>query len=346
MTALMLRLLALITFLLVACSQKQEALLQLEQSGATMGTTFSVTIALPPDQVASFTLEDEVEQALSRIEKTMSTYLPDSDLSLFNSSVSTEWQPVAIELCVAIERSLRLAELTGGNFDITLGPLVNLWGFGPAGVVYEPPAAKDVEHALEKTGYRKLEADCANSMLRKTDESLYVDLSAFAKGFAVDKLAELLDHQEIHNYLVEIGGEVRARGRNGSGDNWRIAIEKPADNDRTVQAIVNITDMAIATSGDYRNFFEYENKRYSHTIDPHTGRPVEHRLASVSVVAQQAARADALATALFVMGPAEGPKFAEQNAISALFLILEEPALEKPGINEIFTGDFAGLISR
>ena len=341
MTDRLIRILVLLACSLGACSAKQDTLLQLEQSGSTMGTTFSVSIALPSDQVASFRLEDEIIQALARMEHSMSTYIPDSELSLFNATVSTDWQPVSRELCAAIEQSLLLAEFTGGTFDITVGPLVNLWGFGPDGVIHEPPAEAELKYALERTGYEKLDTDCVNSALRKSDANLHVDLSAYAKGLAVDRLAEILDQNKLDNYLVEIGGEIRAQGHNSSGDSWRIAIEKPAESDRSVQTIVNITDMAIATSGDYRNFFDFEDNRYSHTIDPRTGRPVDHQLASVSVVAGQAARADALATAMLVMGPVDGPQFAERNAISALFLVHEGS-----GINEIMSGDFASLTSR
>jgi thiamine biosynthesis lipoprotein len=340
MTDGLIRSLVLIALFLGACSEKHETFLQLEQSGSTMGTTFSVSIALPSDQAASFGLEGEIIQALSRIEQSMSTYVPDSELSLFNESASIDWRSVSAELCAAVEQSLQLADLTNGAFDITVGPLVNLWGFGPDGVVQEPPAEVDLYDALEHTGHGKLDSDCVNSSLRKSDANLYVDLSAYAKGFAVDRLAEILNQNKVDNYLVEIGGEVRAHGHNSSGDSWRIAIEKPADKDRAVQAIIEVTDMAIATSGNYRNFFEYENNRYSHTIDPRTGRPVDHQLASVSVVAGQAAWADALATAMLVMGPVDGPQFAERNAISALFLVHEGP-----GISEIMSGDFANLIS-
>ncbi|MFT5500373.1 MAG: thiamine biosynthesis lipoprotein [Woeseiaceae bacterium] len=340
MTNGLIRLLVLFALFPGACSKAPEALLQLEQSGSTMGTTFSVSVVIPSDEAASFGLEDEIIQALSRIENSMSTYIPGSELSLFNASVSDDWQTVSVELCVAIEQSLQLAELTNGAFDITIGPLVNLWGFGPDGVIQEPPAESDLQDALKRTGYGKLDSDCVNSLLRKSDANLYVDLSAYAKGFAVDRLAELLEQNKFDNYLVEIGGEVRAQGHNSSGDSWRIAIEEPADNNRSVQTIINITDMAIATSGDYRNFFDFGNDRYSHTIDPRTGRPVRHQLASVSVVAGQAARADALATAMLVMGPVDGPRFAERNAISALFLVHEGS-----GIDEIMSGDFANLIS-
>lgn len=340
MTVVPIRLLLLVALFIGACSEKHETLVQLEQSGSTMGTTFSVSIALPSDQAAAFGLEGELIQALARIEQSMSTYIADSELSLFNESASIDWQPVSAELCVAVEETLQLAELTKGAFDITIGPLVNLWGFGPDGVVQEPPPEADLNAALEHTGHGKLSSDCINSSLRKSDANLYVDLSAYAKGFAVDTLAEILNQNEVENYLVEIGGEIRTQGHNSSGDSWRIAIEKPADKDRSVQTIIEVSNMAMATSGDYRNFFEFENRRYSHTIDPRTGRPVEHQLASVSVVAEQTAWADALATALLVMGPIDGPQFAEQNAISALFLIHD--GLE---IGEIMSGDFANLIS-
>jgi thiamine biosynthesis lipoprotein len=304
-------------------------------SGATMGTTFSVSIAAADTAADSASIQADIDHTLQRIEAQMSTYKSDSELSRFNAHSTTDWHPVPDDLCRAIEEALQVSRMTDGRFDITVGPLVNLWGFGPTGSRVVPPADAEVAAALTHIGYVKLETDCPNSQLRKTDTRLYVDLSGYAKGFAVDRVAEVLDRSGIKNYLVEIGGELRARGSNGSTDNWRIAIEKPLPLQRSVQRIISLSDQAMATSGDYRNFFEAGGKRYSHTIDPRSGRPVDHQLAAVSVTAQNAALADALATALLVMGPAEGRDFAARHGVAALFLV-HGPT----GVTEHTTMDF------
>ena len=186
----------------------------------------------------------------------------------------------------------------------------------------------EISAAQERSGYDKLAADCGRPALRKTRGDMYVDLSGYAKGYAVDALAELLDGHGFKDYLVEIGGEIRVRGQNAAGADWAIAIEKPQAGSRSVQTIVRLTDVALATSGDYRNFFEVDGRRYSHTIDPATGRPVEHNAASVTVIDPSTARADGLATALLVMGPEDGLAFAEQNELAAYYLVRTEERFE------------------
>ena len=204
---------------------------------------------------------------------------------------------------------------------MTVGPLVNLWGFGPAETGYEPPGNDTVTQAMENVGYAKLHVDCTIPALRKEIPGVYVDLSAFAKGHAVDVVAGLLDARALPDYLVEIGGEMRLRGTNARSEAWAIAIETPDRTGRSVRTVVHLSDTAMATSGDYRNFFEHEGRFYSHTIDPRTGYPVAHNGASVTVVAETAAFADAAATALLVLGPDAGMRLAEQENIAAYFLL-------------------------
>jgi thiamine biosynthesis lipoprotein len=199
--------------------------------------------------------------------------------------------------------------------------LVNLWGFGPTESTYEPPPNDAVTAAMQYVGYAKLQADCTIPALRKDAPGVYVDLSAFAKGHAADVVAELLDTRNLPDYLIEIGGEMRMRGTNARSESWAIAVEKPDRAGRSIQTVVHLTDSAMATSGDYRNYFEYEGRFYSHTIDPRTGYPVTHDAASVTVIAQTAAFADAAATALLVLGPDAGMKLAEQENIAAYFLL-------------------------
>jgi len=266
-------------------------------------------------------LQRDIDALLAHIEGTMSTYIVDSELSLFNISESTDWQDASMEFCLCIEESLAISDMTGGAFDVTVGPLVNLWGFGPDGARLEPPSDGQIAAARTQVGFEHLHADCAKPAVRKDLAALYVDLSAYAKGYAVDRVAGLLDEHGIDNYLVDIGGELKVRGHNADGQPWAVAIEEPLDDERRVHSIIRLTDRAIATSGDYRNFFKFAERRYSHEIDTRTGRPVTHSLASVTVIADTAAYADGMATALMVLGPEDGLALAISRNVAALFLV-------------------------
>jgi thiamine biosynthesis lipoprotein len=321
--------LALLALLPGACGRQHTPMPQYELIGQTMGTSFSIKV-VTDDELNGSQLEQEVAGLLSHIDSNLSTWQPDSDLSLFNSNTSTDWIEVTTELCDVIEAALNLSERTGGAFDITVGPLVNLWGFGPKTREVETvPTDESIASARKRVGYQNLQTDCLTPAIRKSRPDVYVDLSAFAKGYAVDQLAELLDKQGIENYLVELGGELRLRGHNANSQSWAVAIEKPADFERTVQTVVHLTDQAMATSGDYRNFFEIDDQRYSHTIDSRTGRPVAHNAAAVTVISASAASADGLATALLVLGPEEGFEFAERENIAAYFLIRRGSNIEE-----------------
>ena len=292
-----------------------------ELAGPVMGTSYSVKLVAPPANVDLDALGRQIGDRLEEIEQRFSTYRPTSELSRLNAALTTDWVPTSAELCGVIEDSIALSRLTNGAFDVTVGPLVNLWGFGPDGDRSAPPDDNLVAEARSGVGYEKLDTDCAVPAVRKALPGVYIDLSAIAKGHAVDEVAMLLVGHGIGAYLVEIGGELRMRGQNAEGKNWAIAIEKPADSGRTVQLILPITDHAVATSGDYRNFFEHGGVRYSHTIDPRTGRPVTHDGAAVTVVGLSAAEVDALATALLVLGPEEGLALANHEGMAAYFLI-------------------------
>jgi thiamine biosynthesis lipoprotein len=326
----------MVAALLFACGESRQP--ETELSGSSMGTFYSVKIVSPPPAVDTTGLERDVGTVLADVEQSMSTYLTGSELSIFNTSRSTAWQSVSAELCNAVAEALSIAALTGGAFDITVGPLVNLWGFGPEDIRLEPPAQSDIEEAKRRVGYVHLSADCARPALRKDRADVYVDLSAYAKGYAVDRLAGLLEQRQVANYLIELGGELRMLGHNAAGEQWAVAIEMPLPEERRVQRIVHITDTGMATSGDYRNFFEYKGRRFSHLIDARTGRPVTHALSSVTVVSPRASTADALATALLVMGPDEGVDFAVREEIAGLFLLQGES-----GLTEYMTPAFAAM---
>lgn len=309
-------------WLLSACGWggTDEGLLQF--SGPTMGTTYSVKVVHAPEHIATDQLKREIDQILERVDQKMSTYDPNSELSRFNQSETTDWITVSEELLLVIEKALQISRLTEGAFDITVGPVVNLWGFGPEMRADELPLDKDIAKILARVGYGRIHVRETPPAIRKDQADIYLDLSAIAKGYAVDQVAEYLESVGISNYMVEVGGEMRLRGRNAKGEAWAIGIEKPSPGQRTVQRIIQISDAGIATSGDYRNFFEKEGRRYSHTLDPRTGRPVAHTLASVTVIDDSAMHADALATALLVLGPEAGYQLAAREKLAALFIAI------------------------
>lgn len=300
-----------------------------ELIGSTMGTTFSVQVVGTRDGVDRDDLKGDIQAVLDEVESSMSTYMPESELSRFNALTTSDWIAVSARLCGVIEEATALGRLSGGAFDITVGPLVNLWGFGPGGSISEPPDPEQVAALRELVGSDKLHTDCSRPAVRKDAGNLQVDLSAYAKGYGVDQVAELLDRNGIGDYLVEIGGEVRARGSNGRDVSWSIGVEAPQRDSRSVARIVRLDDAAMATSGDYRIYFESAGTFYSHTIDPRTGYPVSHNAAAVTVVADTTAFADGMATALLVLGPDEGLKLAERQDIAALFQLRVEDAIEE-----------------
>jgi thiamine biosynthesis lipoprotein len=296
--------------------------------GETMGTTYSVQIVPPGDGPNTGRLSAQIDAVLEQVNARMSTYRPNSELSRFNATSSTDWFPVSAELAHVVRVARLVSEESAGAFDITVGPLVNLWGFGPGPARETPPTDAAIAEARARVGWQQLAVRDEPPALRKQRPDLYVDLSAIAKGYAVDRLAALIEGAGIQDYLVEVGGELRGRGRNGRGKPWQIAIERPEVDERTVFRIVTLQDSGMATSGDYRNFFEVDGKRYSHTIDPAAGRPVTHQLASVTVLDDSAMFADAWATALLVLGPERGIAVANQLELAALFIEHEGEGLD------------------
>jgi len=308
-------------FLLAACGS--DRLPQLELTGTALGTTFKIAIVDAPEGLDADALEEYVIASLAAVDNLASTWREESELSRLNANPSVDWMLVSAELCGMLDRALHVSEVTDGAFDVTVGQLVNLWGFGPDGPVSEPPTDDAVAAAMAVVGHDKIVADCEAKLVRKDVPALYVDLSGWAKGHAVDELAELLDETGLQNYLVEVGGEIRVKGHNSEELGWAVAVETPSTSERVPHAVVRITNTSVATSGDYRNYFEYDGSHYSHTIDARTGRPVTHNLAAVTVINPSAAYADAMATALLVLGPEAGPKRAEELDLAAYFLVRE-----------------------
>lgn len=289
-------------------------------AGPTMGTRYSIVAVSAEGQPRPEDTQPKVDTRLAEINRRMSTYDPESELSRFNRSESVEWFAVSGETARVVAFALEVAEQTGGAFDPTVGPVVNLWGFGPDGRRTEAPTADQVSAALARIGPQKIEARLEPPALRKMQPDVYVDLSAVAKGYGVDAVSTLLADQGVVASMVEIGGEVVCRGAKPGERPWRIGIEKPSAEGRALQTAVELRDAALATSGDYRNFFQINGVRYSHTINPKTGRPVEHRLATVSVRAKTCMKADAYATAILVLGPVEGYNWAAERGIAAMLI--------------------------
>ena len=285
-----------------------------------MGTTYEVKFNNAVTNTDVIALKNRIDQRLAGINAAMSTYLPDSELSKINRAAAGVWLPLSEELYRVIREALAISAASRGAFDITVGPLVNLWGFGPDGRPLQVPDAATIESVRAGTGYEKIHLRDAPRALRKDMDTIYLDLSGIAKGYAVDAVAALLEQLSLQDYLVELGGEVRARGRNAQGQYWRIGIEKPDLDTRTVERVIPLRDIAMATSGNYRNFFYLEGERYSHFINPATGRPIRQDLASVTVLDQSCMTADAWATALFVLGPERGRALAENLGLSVFFI--------------------------
>jgi thiamine biosynthesis lipoprotein len=287
-------------------------------TGETMGTTYSIKVVTSADLS---NLQREIGLELKRINQLMSTYIVDSDLSLLNKSPLDVPVEVPADLITVLQLSKEIHDITNGAFDVTVGPLVTLWGFGPDKTFPDIPSPMQISQAQQRVGMQYLKLG-DSSVSRGVD--LYVDLSGIAKGFAVDRLCELLDGKGFHNYLVEIGGELKSAGNNDRGAPWVIAIEKPENLKRSIFRALPLRDLGMATSGDYRNYREVDGNRYSHLIDPRSGMPINHTLVSVTVLHRSAAIADALATALHVMYPEQSMVLADEQNLAVLFIIKEE----------------------
>jgi len=307
-------------------------------SGPTMGTSYNIKLVLPSSRAKQLeNLSLKVETVLAEVNEQMSTYQNTSELSLYNSSAPGDWIVVSDGLFTVISAAQSLSVASQGGFDITVGPLVNLWGFGPTHHLDKVPSESELVEAFARTGYEKLSLDNKKKALKK-DSDLYLDLSSIAKGYGVDKVLELLASNNIESALVEVGGEIRAMGVKPNGGAWKIAIESPFSNTRAIQKVINIGDMALATSGDYRNYFEKEGVRYSHTINPKTGKPITHKLASVTVLHKSCMMADGLATMFMVMGPESALQYANENKLAIFMLVKSES-----GFIELSSQPFAQL---
>lgn len=320
---------------LVACERGPEVL---EISGPAQGTTYSVQVVAPPEGLDEALLRETAGNELAAVDLLLSTWRDDSELVRFNRAPADTWFPVSGELAALVEQSLKIGRETGGAFDITLAPLLELWGFGPKGGAGERiPDAVDIERAQARGGLDLLEVRLKPPALRKSRGDTVLTLDGIAQGYTVDRLAARLESLGAERYLVELGGELFGRGENARGGPWTVGIEQPMPGVRRLRSTVGIDGVGMTTSGDYRDFFEIGGRRFSHTLDPRTGRPVSHELRSVTVIARSAATADALATALLVMGPEKGPAYARERGLAALFISGGDEAY-----TESMTSEFEG----
>lgn len=298
-----------------------------------MGTTWTVKLVVP-EGTDRETLRAGIQAEVDRVVAQMSTYETGSDLSRFNRAPAGTWQVLPPEFFDVLAYALALAKDTGGAYDPTVGPLVDLWGFGPGPHRHEVPADADVAAARARVGWDRIELDPAQRRARQPG-GVQVDLSSVAKGFGTDQVARFLERSGVGNYLVDISGELRAHGKRPDGGDWQVGIEKPGAAVGAVVAaseverVVALREQSIATSGDYRHFFEDGGRFYSHHIDPRTGRPVEHRIASVTTVARDCMHADSIGTAMMVLGPERGMEYARRHDLAVLMIVHDGERFEE-----------------
>ena len=308
--------------------------------GRTMGTSYRILITEFPAQVSGEALANGIAKRLQRIDKElMSTYEPTSELSRFNQSAPGQWFEVSTELAVVMQEALLVSELTDGAFDVTVGPLVDRWGFGPEMRPTEVPDDQTIAQLLSEIGHQHLQVSLNPPRLWKGSE-VKVDLSGIAKGYGADYVADYFDSLAMTSYFIEIGGELRIKGKRKDGSSWVPGIERPVNGAPEVHEIIYTRDepLGIAGSGDYRNYFEQDGQRYSHEIDPATGRPIQHNLAATYVITENAMRADALATAFMVMGADAAMALAEEIGLAAYFIVKSD---SESGFNSHYSRQFA-----
>ncbi len=323
----------LFLLLFASCRQRKEPVL-IKFGGETQGTYYAITYYSDD----SINLQPAIDSLLIRFDSTASTYKPNSIISRMNNN---DPFVVADEMfSIIFDKAMDISEKTNGAFDITVGPLVYAWGFGLSNRMKMD--AHIVDSLLPLVGYKKVKLN--KGKLIKNDPRIRIDYNAIAQGYAVDVVASFLDSKNIQSYLIDIGGEVLARRTKPGGEKWNVAIELPtknADDDRTIQAVVSLQDMAISTSGSYRKFYVENGIRYSHTIDPSTGYPVKHSTLSVSVLANDCMTADAYATALMVMGIDKAKPFLKKHPKIEAYLIY---TAEDGSMKTFYTKGFGKLL--
>lgn len=318
---------ALVLVLLVSCQKTPER--PAEMSGLAMGATYSIKVYRSSFKEPLADLHNAIKRTISDADKAVSIYVEDSEITNFNRVVGTDWFAISPQLTGVIAEALDLSVVSNGAFDVTIGNLIETWGFGKTIKPDKVPTLQEIRLAQQTSGFKNLEISPDRAFLRKTIPALTVNLSAVAQGYGVDVVAAYLESKGIDRFLVEIGGEVRTKGLKSDGTPWKVAIERPEADTRSIYKIIKLTNLSLATSGDYRNYYEIAGRRYSHIIDPATGRPIDNAIASVSVLHPSCMIADALATTLMVMGYEEGARFAEARHYAVLWILRTEEGLSE-----------------
>lgn len=313
--------LVFVIFNLLGCSNKE--LKPVTIAGETMGTYYKVSLYTDKE---SKRLKTDIDKFFVHFNNLFSTYIKDSEISKINTSKFDKVK-VSDSMAKILMIAENIAQKSTGYFDITVGPLVNAWGFGPDKEKRKRPSEKQINQLKKESGYTNIKLQ--NHYLNKLVPGIYLDLSAIAKGFGVDELVKYLEFQGYKNLLVEIGGEVRTRGKKLDGSSWRVGIEGPGSAlGASLSSVVILDNMSMATSGSYRNFIKYGDEIFSHTINPKTGYPVEHKTVSVSVVHEYCADADAWATALMSLGGEKALKLANENDLMAYIQVKENEEIK------------------
>ena len=286
--------------------------------GPTMGSTYSIRYVRHAGIAEPAQVRREVEGILADVDRQMSTYRSDSDIERFNALPANSCQTLPAAVLELVRVGEQLSEQSEGAYDLTVEPLMNLWGFGPQGREEKVPDSAALAETLQRVGYRHLHID--GDRLCK-DAAVEVDFNSIAAGYAVDTIAARLESMGIHDYLAEATGELKAKGKKLDGSSWRIALEEPRDDQQVAERIIQVDGYGVSTSGDYRNYFLQGGRRYSHTFDARSGAPVLHSLASVTVIHPSALMADGLSTLLLILGPERAWDYAEKHDIGAFFVI-------------------------
>lgn len=311
-------LLLLCVLALIACRDRSPQVLRAE--GRTMGTTWNIQLVLTESRSANSKPTDFIQNRLNELESIFTNWKPNSPVSRFNQSTSTDWQPVPRELAEVVTQAQKLSQQTGGAFDVTLGPLIDLWGFGAKGRRETPPDEVAIIKAQSQCGWQRLEVKLDPPQLRKTDPEIQINVSALVEGYAADTIVRQLEAAGHRNFLLDVGGELVARGNKADGTTWQVGIQQPEAVKGETVLRMPLVNQALSTSGTYRQYFEAGGHRYAHVLDGRTGHPINHRAVSVSVVADSCFQADSWSTALLALGPLEGTPLAQRVGVHAIYL--------------------------
>ncbi|MDB5983778.1 MAG: hypothetical protein JWQ69_4793 [Pseudomonas sp.] len=306
--------------------------------GPTMGSTYSIKYVRGPGGPNVADVQPEVEAILAQVDQQMSTYRSDSDIERFNVLPANSCQPMPSGVLQLVRYGEQLSVDSQGSYDLTVEPLLDLWGFGPQARVERVPTAEQITEVLQRVGHGHLRIE--GDRLCK-DASVEVDFNSIAAGYAVDLISARLQALGIHSFLAEATGELKAVGKKPDGSPWRVALEAPRDDQQVAEKVVDLDGYGVSTSGDYRNYFEQGGQRYSHTFDALTGAPIVHALASVTVIDHSALVADGLSTLLLILGPERGWAYAEEHKIAAFFVIRADKGFiirSNPEFDRLFSG--------